>query len=94
MYELQQEVSIPEPYVWTSKVKIPAPTKLQYDQLAEAKTDTEANKIVLGVHFQEIEDYYNGRPVVEHRAFIADINKHFFGPGAGEVEGKSPGSSG
>ncbi|MET8648410.1 hypothetical protein [Nocardia aurea] len=93
-YELMKEVEIPEPYVLTSKIKIPPPTRAQMKAVRAATTDDEVERAILGEHADEIFALYDGRPNAEYEAFAKEINKHFFGPGVDDVEGGSDGSSG
>lgn len=92
-YELQQEVEVPDPYVLTSKIKIPAPTKDQMVALRAALTEEDAERAFLGDLMEEVHELYKGRPNQEWEAFIKDLRKHFFGPGVDDVEGKSSTSS-
>lgn len=92
-YELQQEVSVPDPYVLTSKIKIPAPTKEQMKDLRAAENEEAAERAILGDSTDDVLELYKGRPNQEWEAFIKDLNKHFFGPGVNDVEGKSSPSS-
>lgn len=92
-YALQKETSVPEPYVLTSKVKINPPTRAQMKALRAATSDEEAERAVLGEHADAIFELYNNRPDKEYAAFLAELHKHFFGPGVDDVEGKSEQSS-
>jgi hypothetical protein len=93
-YELQQEVSVPEPYVLTSKISIPAPTRDQMVALRNCSVESdEADRAVLGEHADAVFELYANRPVQEWEAFTSDLYKHFFGKGVDDVEGKSEPSS-
>lgn len=91
-FELQQEVSVPEPYVLTSRISISAPTRDQVAQLRNLEGDA-ADRAILGEHADAIFELYAERPVQEWEAFTRDLYEHFFGAGVGDVEGKSGPSS-
>lgn len=92
-YALQKEASVPEPYVLTSKIKIPMPTMAQMNRWRTATNDDDANRAFFGAHADAVFELYADRPVAEWQAFTAEVWQHFFGPGVNDVEGKSAPSS-
>lgn len=88
-FELQQEVSVPEDYVLTSKIKIKAPTRAQMIAFRTATEPEVADRAYLGDAADAVFDLFNDRPEQEWDAFVRDLYSHFAGPGAGDVEGKS-----
>lgn len=92
-YALQKETSIPEPYVLTSKIKIPMPTRAQMQAFRNAKNEEDAMRGFLGEHADAVFDLYSTRPEKEYSAFVSELWAHFFGPGVDDVEGKSEQSS-
>jgi hypothetical protein len=91
-YELQQEVSIPEDYVLTSKIRIKAPTRTQMIAFRNAPPGEESDRAFLGDAADAVLELYADRPEQEWLAFTQDVYKHFAGPGADD-EGKSGQSS-
>lgn len=92
-YELQQEVSVPGPYVLTSKITIYPPTREQVVALGSNPEGEAADRVILGEHADAVFELYAKRPVQEWEAFTTDLYKHFFGKGSDDVEGKSEPSS-
>ncbi|MFC8531936.1 hypothetical protein [Nocardia sp. NPDC057227] len=92
-YALQQEVEVPEPYVLTSKIKIPPPTRRQMKAVRAAKTVEDADRLFLGSHYDAIVELFDDRPDQEWTAFSTEVWEHFFGKGINDVEGKSRESS-
>lgn len=92
-YELQQEVSVPEDYVLTSKISIKAPTREQMIALRQAKDGEEADRAFLGDQADAVLELFAKKPEQLWDAFVSDLYKHFIGRGAADVEGKSEESS-
>ncbi|MEU2013110.1 hypothetical protein [Nocardia sp. NPDC019302] len=92
-YELQKEVSVPEDYVLTSKIRIKQPTRRQMHAFRSAQSSDEADRAFLGDQADAVFELYADRPDQEWQAFISDVWEHFYGPGVGDVEGKSEQSS-
>jgi len=92
-YELQKEVKVPEPYVLTSKIKIKPPTRVQMIALRNAETQDDAERAMLGEHFDAVIELYADRPDKEYAAFVEELQRHMLGPGVDDVEGGSEGSS-
>lgn len=92
-YELQKEVSVPEPYVLTSKITITAPTREQMVALRSMPDGEAADRAVLGDQADAVFELYSKRPIQEWEAFVTDLYAHFFGKGGNDVEGKSEPSS-
>jgi hypothetical protein len=98
-FELTQEVDIPEPIKvglgGTKSVIVQPPTRAQMRELAKIPiTEIDArDEVVLGKHYEAIKTYYDTLPYQKWNDFTSQLSKHFFGPGADDVEGKSQDSS-
>ncbi|MEV0357104.1 hypothetical protein AB0H71_13685 [Nocardia sp. NPDC050697] len=92
-YELQQEVDVPEPYVLTSKIKIPPPTRKQMVAFRAATNEADMERALFGDRYDDIAELFGDRPEQEYTAFANEVWKHFFGRGINDVEGKSGESS-
>lgn len=91
-YELQQEVSIPEDYVLTAKIKIKAPTREQMIAFRNSDGGEASDRAFLGDQADAVFELYAKRPEQEWQAFAEDLYKHFIGAGADD-QGKSGPSS-
>lgn len=92
-YDLQQEAKVPDDYVLTSKVKIKAPTRKQMVAFRNSTTSEEADRAFLGDSADAVFELFADHPEQYWMAFVGDMQKHFAGPGAADVEGKSEQSS-
>lgn len=91
-YDLQQEISVPEDYVLTSKIRIKAPTRKQMIMFRNAPPGEESDRAYLGEQADAVFELFGDRPEQEWLAFTQDLFKHFNGPGADD-QGKSGESS-
>ncbi|MFC9432683.1 hypothetical protein [Nocardia sp. NPDC057030] len=88
-YDLIKEVEVPDDYVLTRDIVIKAPTRAQMIALRQSSTDEEFDRAFLGDSYDAVVALFADRPEQEWNAFAADVHKHFYGAGAGEVPGKS-----
>lgn len=93
LFDLQRETKVPEPYVLTPEIAIQPLTKAQYRALADSNSDEEQDRIVLGDSYDAVVELFEDKPFQLWQAFSSDLNKHLFGPGVDDVEGKSEPSS-
>lgn len=96
-FELTTEVEIPEPMkvplAGNKSVLIQPPTRKQLKLMTVATTIDAKDEAIIGEHYAAIAEFYDDKPYQEWNAFTAKVSKHFFGPGADDVEGKSQDSS-
>lgn len=92
-YDLQQEVTIPTPYLLTEDIVIPPLTRRQFIDVEKATTEEAAERAILGDHYEAVVELYLDRPMVEWQAFTRDLNRHMFGLSAEQAPGKSEESS-
>lgn len=89
---LQRETKIPEPYVLTPEIVIAPPTLSQMQKVRSTKGEQQWAAL-FGDHWETIKALFDEQPEQLWEAFTDEVTEHFFGPGVGEVEGKSEDSS-
>ncbi|MFI5775980.1 hypothetical protein [Nocardia sp. NPDC051570] len=93
-FEIQQELAAKRrgPYHLTADIAIQPLTRRQARRLRETDDEEEQLAILLGDHYEAVEDLYADRPLDEWVAFQNDLYAHFYGEGAAELPGGSSGS--
>ncbi|MGW2666218.1 hypothetical protein ACWCW7_35145 [Nocardia tengchongensis] len=93
-YELQKEVSAPQPYVLTSTISIGPLTRRQFVAMERAVGDeAEQERILFGENYDAIIELFADQPYEVWREFTVEINRHLFGLSVEEAPGKSEESS-
>lgn len=93
-FEIQQELSSKRrgPYQLTADILIQPITRRQMRMLREEQDEDKQLAIVLGEHYEAVEELFADRPLDEWLTFQDDLNAFFFGEGAAELPGGSEGS--
>lgn len=89
---LQRETKVPAPYVLTPEITIPVPTRAMMRAIRGASEEQQW-ELICGEHWEAVKALFDDQPDRLWEAFENDVTTHFFGPGVGEVEGKSEDSS-
>jgi hypothetical protein len=87
LYELREEVPVPEDYILTDKIRIKNPTRKQMLGFWETP-GAEADRHLFGAQADAVFALFANEPNQLYQAMISDLLKHFFGKGA-EDSGKS-----
>lgn len=88
-------------------IMIPPPTRRQMREIRKFRRDNPVdaegfdpeafedgmNRLIIGDSFDKIETHFEDLPAKLWDVFAERIGQQFFGPGASDVEGKSPDSS-
>ncbi len=93
LYDLQRETKVPEPYVLNSEITIQPLTKAQYRALSSAENAEDGDRATLGESYDAVMALFEDEPFQLWTAFSNDLNRHLFGLGVDDVEGKSEPSS-
>lgn len=93
LYELQRETAVPDPYVLTEDIVIQPLSKAQFLALKKSETEEDGNRAMLGNSYDAVMELFEDKPFQLWTAFSSDLNRHMFGRGVDDVEGKSEPSS-
>lgn len=69
----------PAPYVLTSDIIIPMPTRKQIMSLEEGQSEEDQMVIVLGEKHDMVLSVFDDRPIDEWHMFQRELYEHFFG---------------
>ena len=76
--ELIDSVRVPEPLEVAPGITLTNPTKKQSNDLMNAKSEEEAQRIIFGDQYEAAMELFDPQPVQVWNAFMEKYNEHFF----------------